>query len=319
MICFLGGIMRKFVLFILLFALLLSACDKNKTTELSNEVDNKTSTVTAPESNPRKSLEEIGFWNKQYFVLEYNPLYGYCYQHLFPAMDTSQEKDVIAFHISSLDDPMLIFILEKVAYNNGTYELSGKINNKNSIMYVKMQDGKTINVILPDYEINKSFDLASGIAYSSFSETFNNQEEPVFDLTAYDTCEELDKKILEDISYKLVDDKVQEQIGVDVKTEQGYDCWGKWTSIDDMKNVYYELNKEKMEFLDYTELLYAADTNEKAKVHVSKIRDMAYKNGIFYFNFEDNELIGYMCLPVDDNLSMWVLDDINLGLFEKMQ
>ena len=65
MISFLGGIMRKIVLFILIFALLLSACDKNKTTEISNEVDNKTSNITVPESNPRKSLEEIGFLNKQ--------------------------------------------------------------------------------------------------------------------------------------------------------------------------------------------------------------------------------------------------------------
>ena len=318
MISFLGGIMRKIVLFILIFALLLSACDKNKTTEISNEVDNKTSNITVPESNPRKSLEEIGFWNKQYFVLEYNPLYGYCYQHLFPAMDTSQEKDVIAFHVSSLDDPMLIFVMEKVSYNSGTYELSGKINNKNSIMYVKMQDGKTINVMLPEYDINKSFDLASGIAYSSFSETFNNQEEPVFDLAAYDTCEELDKKILEDISYKLVDDKVQTQIGVNVKTDKGYDCWGKWTSIDDMKNVYYELNKDKMQFLDYTDLLYATE-NEKATVRVNNIENLAYKNGIFYFNFEASELIGYMCLPIDNNSSMWVFDDVNLGLFEKIQ
>ena len=314
--------MYKSVLFVLLFALFIVSCEKNKTTEISNQqnVDNSSTLLISPEKNPRKALESVGFWNKQYFSLEYNPLYGYCYQHLFPDMDTSQEKDVIAFHIPSLDDPMVIFVLDKVAYNNGQYELSGKINDKPTVLYVKVFDDKTLNVMLADYEINDSFDLTSGIAYSSFVDTrYKNQDEPVFDLTAYDTCEELDKKIIADISDKLTDETVSEQHGIDIKTDNGYDCWGKWTSIDDMKNVYYELNKEKMEFLDYTELLYAADTNEKAKVHVSKRRDMAYKNGIFYFNFEDNELIGHMCLPVDDNLSMWVLDDINLGLFEKMQ
>lgn len=314
--------MYKSVLFVLLFALFIVSCEKNKTTEISNQqnVDKSSTLLISPDKNPRKALESVGFWNKQYFSLEYNPLYGYCYQHLFPDMDTSQEKDVIAFHIPSLDDPMVIFVLDKVAYNNGQYELSGKINDKPTVLYVKVFDDKTLNVMLADYEINDSFDLTSGIAYSSFVNTrYKNQDEPVFDLTAYDTCEELDKKIIADISDKLTDETVSEQHGIDIKTDNGYDCWGKWTSIDDMKNVYYELNKEKMEFLDYTELLYAADTNEKAKVHVSKIRDMAYKNGIFYFNFEDNELIGYMCLPVDDNLSMWVLDDINLGLFEKMQ
>lgn len=314
--------MYKSVLFVLLFALFIVSCEKNKTTEISNQqnVDNSSTLLISPDKNPRKALESVGFWNKQYFSLEYNPLYGYCYQHLFPDMDTSQEKDVIAFHIPSLDDPMVIFVLDKVAYNNGQYELSGKINDKPTVLYVKVFDDKTLNVMLADYEINDSFDLTSGIAYSSFVDTrYKNQDEPVFDLTAYDTCEELDKKIIADISDKLTDETVSEQHGIDLKTDNGYDCWGKWTSIDDMKNVYYELNKEKMEFLDYTELLYAADTNEKAKVHVSKIRDMAYKNGIFYFNFEDNELIGHMCLPVDDNLSMWVLDDINLGLFEKMQ
>lgn len=314
--------MYKSVLFVLLFALFIVSCEKNKTTEISNQqnVDKSSTLLISPDKNPRKALESVGFWNKQYFSLEYNPLYGYCYQHLFPDMDTSQEKDVIAFHIPSLDDPMVIFVLDKVAYNNGQYELSGKINDKPTVLYVKVFDDKTLNVMLADYEINDSFDLTSGIAYSSFVNTrYKNQDEPVFDLTAYDTCEELDKKIIADISDKLTDETVSEQHGIDVKTDNGYDCWGKWTSIDDMKNVYYELNKEKMEFLDYTELLYAADTNEKAKVHISKIRDMAYKNGIFYFNFEDNELIGYMCLPVDDNLSMWVLDDINLGLFEKMQ
>ena len=314
--------MYKSVLFVLLFALYIVSCEKNKTTEISNQqnVDKSSTLLISPDKNPRKALESVGFWNKQYFSLEYNPLYGYCYQHLFPDMDTSQEKDVIAFHIPSLDDPMVIFVLDKVAYNNGQYELSGKINDKPTVLYVKVFDDKTLNVMLADYEINDSFDLTSGIAYSSFVDTrYKNQDEPVFDLTAYDTCEELDKKIIADISDKLTDETVSEQHGIDIKTDNGYDCWGKWTSIDDMKNVYYELNKEKMEFLDYTELLYAADTNEKAKVHVSKIRDMAYKNGIFYFNFEDNELIGYMCLPVDDNLSMWVLDDINLGLFEKMQ
>lgn len=314
--------MYKSVLFVFLFALFIVSCEKNKTTEISNQqnVDKSSTLLISPDKNPRKALESVGFWNKQYFSLEYNPLYGYCYQHLFPDMDTSQEKDVIAFHIPSLDDPMVIFVLDKVAYNNGQYELSGKINDKPTVLYVKVFDDKTLNVMLADYEINDSFDLTSGIAYSSFVDTrYKNQDEPVFDLTAYDTCEELDKKIIADISDKLTDETVSEQHGIDVKTDNGYDCWGKWTSIDDMKNVYYELNKEKMEFLDYTELLYASDTNEKAKVHVSKIRDMAYKNGIFYFNFEDNELIGYMCLPVDDNLSMWVLDDINLGLFEKMQ
>ena len=240
--------MYKSVLFVLLFALFIVSCEKNKTTEISNQqnVDNSSTLLISPDKNPRKALESVGFWNKQYFSLEYNPLYGYCYQHLFPDMDTSQEKDVIAFHIPSLDDPMVIFVLDKVAYNNGQYELSGKINDKPTVLYVKVFDDKTLNVMLADYEINDSFDLTSGIAYSSFVDTrYKNQDEPVFDLTAYDTCEELDKKIIADISDKLTDETVSEQHGIDVKTDNGYDCWGKWTSIDDMKNVYYELNKEK--------------------------------------------------------------------------
>ena len=46
---------------------------------------------------------------------------------------------------------------------------------------------------------------------------------------------------------------------------------------------------------------------------------MTYKNGIFYFNFEDKELIGHMCIPIDNQTSMWVLDDVNLGIFKKYE
>lgn len=314
--------MNKSVFFILLFTLFLVSCDKNKPSEISkNEtVDNKSSVLISPEKNPRKALESIGFWNKQYFSLEYNPLYGYCYQHLFPDMDTSQEKDVIAFHVYSLDDPMVIFVLDKVAYNNGQYELSGKINDVKSMVYIKVLNDKTINVTLADYNINDSFDLVSGIAYSSFEGIPNTQQEkPVFDITAYDTCEELDKKIISDISDKLTDDSVKAKHGPDVKTSKGYDCWGKWSNVKDMENIYYELNKEKMEFIDYSEKIYASENNGEGDIRVNKIYDMEYKNGIFYFNFEDNELMGYMCLPIDKSSSMWVLDDINLGIFKRVQ
>lgn len=305
---------------LLLFTLFLISCEKNKTTELSqNEIiDNTSSVLESHEKNPKKALENIGFWNKQYFSLEYNPLYGYCYQHLFPDMDTSQEKNVIVFHVSSLDDPMVIFVLDKVAFNNGQYELSGKINDNKTILYLKIIDDKTINVTLSDYNINNSFDLSSGIAYSSFlNNPYKQQEEPVFDITAYDTCEELDKKIISDISDRLTDNSVEAIHGIDIKTDKGYDCWGKWSKVEDMQNVYYELNKEKMQFIDYSEKIYASQNNQKGDVRISKIYDMEYKNGIFYFNFEDNELMGHMCLPIDNSSSMWVLDDINLGIFKR--
>lgn len=320
--------MKKSVI-LLIFVLLLSACSKdssktdlgdtstksadNKPALSQNEVNNKPEKMVAPEKNPRKALEQLGFWNKQYYKLEYNPLYGYCYQHLFPSMDTSQEKDVIFFHVKTLSfDPMVIFIVNKIAYKNGEFELSGTINDKKYIVQVKVQDGKTINVRLGEFEINESYDLASGIAYSSFINTYNHQEDPVFDLSVYDTCEEQDIAIISDISDKLTDDKVQEQHGIDVKTEKGLDCWGKWANINDKQHVYYELDKENLLFKDYSEQIFA-----DGEVRTNTIEDMTYKNGIFYFNFEDNELIGHMCFPIDNNTSMWILDDVNLGIFEK--
>ena len=319
--------MKKRVI-LLMFFLLLSACSKdssktdlgdtskpadNKPAVTHNEVNNKPKKMVAPEKNPRKALEQLGFWNKQYYKLEYNPLYGYCYQHLFPSMDTSQEKDVISFHVKTLSfDPMVIFIVNKIAYKNGEFELSGTINEKKYIVYVKVQDGKTINVRLGEFEINESYDLSSGIAYSSFINTYNHQEDPVFDLSVYDTCEEQDIAIISDISDKLTDDRVQEQHGIDVKTEKGLDCWGKWSNVNDKQHVYYELDKENLLFKDYSEQIFA-----DGEVRTNTIEDMTYKNGIFYFNFEDSELIGHMCLPIDNKTSMWVLDDVNLGIFEK--
>lgn len=286
--------MKKTVLFILLITLFLLSCDKNNTTEITSGTtsgDNKSARSISPDINPRKSLEEIGFWNKQYFSLEYNPLYGYCYQHLFPEMDTSQEKDVIAFHVTSLIDPMVIFVMDKVSYNNGQYELSGKIDNKPAILYLKLLNDNTINVMLGDYGINESFDLPSGISYSSFTDnTYNHEEEPLFDLTAYDTCEDLDRKIIADISDRLTDESVQEIDGTNAKTDKGYDCWGKWSNINDLKNVYYELDKKNMLFKDYTEVIYKNSDN----VTVSNIDNMTYKNGIFYFNFDDREMMGHM-------------------------
>lgn len=175
-----------------------------------------------------------------------------------------------------------------------------------------MQDGKTINVRLGEFEINESYDLSSGIAYSSFINTYNHQEDPVFDLSVYDTCEEQDIAIISDISDKLTDDRVQEQHGIDVKTEKGLDCWGKWSNVNDKQHVYYELDKENLLFKDYSEQIFA-----DGEVRTNTIEDMTYKNGIFYFNFEDSELIGHMCLPIDNKTSMWVLDDVNLGIFEK--
>ena len=320
--------MKKNVI-LLIFVLLISACNKdsrkididntadyntdNKPAVSQKEINDKHEEMVAPEKNPRKALEQLGFWNKKYYILEYNPLYGYCYQHLFPSMDTSQEKDVISFHVKTLSfEPMVIFIVNKIAYKNGEFELLGTINDKKYIVQIKVQDGKTINVRLGEFGINESYDLASGIAYSSFINTYNRQEDPVFDLSVYDTCEEQDIAIISDISDKLTDDKVQEQHGIDIKTENGLDCWGKWANINDKKHVYYELDKNNLLFKDYSEQIFA-----DGEVRINNIEDMAYKNGIFYFNFEDNELIGHMCLPIDNNTSMWVLDDVNLGVFVK--
>lgn len=314
---------------LLIFVLLIASCsrDSSKTSiqntsnlnhdnQSSLKDDNlniKSEKMVAPEKNPRKAMEQLGFWNKKYYILEYNPLYGYCYQHLFPSMDTSQEKDVISFHVKTLSfEPMVIFIVNKIAYKNGEFELLGTINDKKYIVQIKVQDGKTINVRLGEFGINESYDLASGIAYSSFINTYNRQEDPVFDLSVYDTCEEQDIAIISDISDKLTDDKVQEQHGIDIKTENGLDCWGKWANINDKKHVYYELDKNNLLFKDYSEQIFA-----DGEVRINNIEDMAYKNGIFYFNFEDNELIGHMCLPIDNNTSMWVLDDVNLGVFVK--
>lgn len=320
--------MKKSVI-LLIFILLISACNKdnrkidiqdtsdynadNKSALTQNTIKSKQEQVVAPEKNPRRALEQLGFWNKKYYILEYNPLYGYCYQNLFPSMDTSQEKDVISFHVKTLlFEPMVIFIVNKIAYKNGEFELSGTINDKKYIVQIKVQDGKTINVRLGEFDINESYDLASGIAYSSFINTYNHQENPVFDLSVYDTCEEQDIAIISDISDKLTDDKVQEQHGIDIKTENGLDCWGKWANINDKQHVYYELDKKNLLFKDYSEQIFA-----DGEVRINAIEDMAYKNGIFYFNFEDNELIGHMCLPIDNNTSMWVLDDVNLGIFVK--
>ena len=92
-------------------------------------------------------------------------------------MDTSQEKDVIPFHVKTQPfDPMVIFIVNKVAYKNGEFELSGTINDIKYIVHIKVQDGKTINVRLGEFEINESYDLSSGIAYSSFINTYAYQD-----------------------------------------------------------------------------------------------------------------------------------------------
>ncbi|MDY5050596.1 MAG: hypothetical protein SPF17_04160 [Candidatus Mucispirillum faecigallinarum] len=329
--------MKKNIIFFLLIilSLLLTSCRQNNSNTAENKAvesniesvsngtksinqntaENKKEKRVSPEKNPRLALEQTGFWNKKYYKLEYNPLYGYCYQHLFPAMDTSQEKDVISFHVKDLTlDPMVIFIVHKIAYNNDTYELSGTIDDKKHTLYIKVQDGNTINVRLGEYDINESYDLASGIAYSSFTNTYNHQEEPVFDLSVYDTCEEQDIAIISDISDKITDDKVQEQHGINVKTENGLDCWGKWASIDDKTHIYYELDKQNLLFKDYSEKIFSG-----GRVRTNTINDMTYKNGIFYFNFEDKELIGHMCIPIDNQTSMWVLDDVNLGIFEKYE
>ena len=158
---------------LLIFILLTAACSKdnskpdlqdtsnynadNKAALSHNEVKGRHEQMTAPEKNPRRALEQLGFWNKKYYKLEYNPLYGYCYQHLFPSMDTSQEKDVIPFHVKTQPfDPMVIFIVNKVAYKNGEFELSGTINDIKYIVHIKVQDGKTINVRLGEFEINES-------------------------------------------------------------------------------------------------------------------------------------------------------------------
>ncbi len=309
--------MEKLVIITLITTAFLFGCDKTKTTEITEQNISKTQNAEtiSPEQDPKKSLQHSGFWNKKYYRLEYNPLYGYCYQHLFPTMDTSQEEGVIAFHIKSLEfDPMVIFVVDKVLYKNNQYEITGKINDEKNTIYLKLLDGETLNVILEKYNINESFDMKSGISYASFeNEKFKQQDTPVFDIEVYDTCEELDKKIISDISDKLTDEKVKEKNGVDVKTEEGYDCWGKWSNINDMKNVYYELDKSRMKFRDYSDYLVGSGS-----IRTTDIRQMTYKNGIFYFNFEDNELIGHMCLPIDNNTSMWVLDDINLGIFERI-
>lgn len=318
---------------LLIFILLLSACkkDSSKTDILNTDTNNISGKIVntddksvnqnsitnklniMPEKNPRLALEQLGFWNKQYFRLEYNPLYGYCYQHLFPAMDTSQEKDVIAFHIKTLQyDPIAIFIVDKIIYKNGAFELSGKINNQEYTVYIRVQDGKTINITLDELDINESYDISSGIAYSSFTDIFNQQDRPSFDLSSYDTCEEQDVAIISDISDKLTDTSVKEQYGINVKTEKGLDCWGKWANISDKNHIYYELDKDSSQFIDYSEQIFSNGIIRK-----NTIENMVYKNGIFYFNFEDNEMIGHMCIPIDNNTSMWVLDDINLGIYIK--
>ncbi len=322
--------MRRNII-LLIFVLLFSACFKDSDTKDLSETakklaDNKATLsdsaekqklekLVSPEQNPRKALEQLGFWNKQYYKLEYNPLYGYCYQHLFPSMDTSQEKDIILFHVKIMPfDPMIIFAVNKVAYKNGAFELSGTIDDKKYIVYIKVQDGKTINVRLGEFDVNESYDLSSGIAYSSFTNVYNHQENPVFDLSVYDTCEEQDIAIISDISDKLTDDTVQEKHGINVKTPKGLDCWGRWVNINDKQHVYYELDKKHLLFKDYSEQIFAG-----GNIRTNVIENMTYKNGIFYFNFEDSELIGHMCLPIDNKTSMWVLDDVNLGIFEKYQ
>ncbi len=309
--------MEKLVIVMLFFSIMLFGCDKNKTTEIkeNNVSKSQKEQQINPERNPTKALQQADFWGKKYYKLEYNPLYGYCYQHLFPTVDTSQEKDVIAFHVKSVDfDPMVIFIVDKIIYENNQFQLTGRINDEKNTAYIKFMDDKTINIILDKYNINESFDTASGISYSSFSNSKETKQRPVFDLEAYDTCEEMDKKIISDISNKLTDEKVKEQSGADVTTPEGYHCWGKWSNVNDMKNIYYELDKTKMKFKDYTDYLFSSGSIRTIDIH-----QMVYKNGVFYnFSIEDNELIGYMCLPVDNNTSMWVFDDINLGIFERI-
>lgn len=311
-----GVEMKKIILVILSCSILLLSfgCEKKSSTKpIEKEASPNAVTENIDyNSNPRKALEQLGFWNKQFYKLELNPLYGYCYQHLFPIVDTSQEKDVIAFHVKQLDEePMVIFVVDKIAYVDNQFQLSGKINDEKHNVFIKLENPNTLNITLQGYNIEESFDIKSGIAYSSFN---NKDANPVFDIENYDTCEELDKKILLDISQRLTEDGTKEQHGFDVKTKQGYDCWGKWALSTDSTHIYYDINKQTKVFKDYGDNIMSG-----ANVRESKIRDIVYKNGVFYFEFEgsevNSELVGHMCLPIDDNSSMWVLDDINLGIF----
>ena len=74
---------------LLIFILLTAACSKdnskpdlqdtsnynadNKAALSHNEVKGRHEQMTAPEKNPRRALEQLGFWNKKYYKLEYNP------------------------------------------------------------------------------------------------------------------------------------------------------------------------------------------------------------------------------------------------------
>ena len=51
----------------------------------------------------------------------------------------------------------------------------------------------------------------------------------------------------------------------------------------DVVSVISELDKENLLFKDYSEQIFAGGS-----VRTNVIEDMTYKNGIFYFNFEDN-------------------------------
>lgn len=308
-----------------------SGCKKNSTVEQkteNNTISSSAETAVQPDniskveekpkkvisSNPRKALYDIGFWHKEYFVLEHNPIYGYCYQNLFPVVDTSQEEDVIAFNLNDAEEQYVIFVVDSVRRDNNIYVLSGSTDTRKAKMYVKPLDDRKYEFSLDGYNFKEVFDIDSGLAYSSF--TKNDLKKPyseLFDLTKYITCEEMDNEIMRDVSNRLTDESVKTVSGFDTKTDKGYDCWGKWSRLTDGKNVYYELDKENHLLIDYSDTIYSS-----GETHKSVLESMSYKNGIFFFNFEDSEMIGYICIPIDNNTAQWILDDVNLGVYSKI-
>lgn len=320
--------MKKFFLLICVSLLIVTAgCKKNNST-VDEKVEDKVETAVQSDNiskkneepkkvistNPRKALFDIGFWNKEYFVLEYNPIYGYCYQNLFPVVDTSQEEDVIAFNLNDAEEQYVIFVVDSVRRDNNVYVLSGSTDTRKTKMYIKQLSDSKYEFSLDGYNFKEVFDIASGLGYSSF--TSKDLEKPyseIFDLTKYITCEEMDNEIMRDVSNRLTDENAKTVAGFDTKTDKGYDCWGKWTRMTDGKNIYYELDKENHLLIDYSDTIYSS-----GEVHKSVLEGMSYKNGIFFFNFEDSEMIGYICIPIDNNTAQWILDDVNLGVYSKL-
>lgn len=289
----------------------------NSSAEIAVQSESNSKTEEKPKkvisSNPRKALFDIGFWHKEFFVLEHNPIYGYCYQNLFPVVDTSQEEDVIAFNLNDIEEQYVIFVVDSVRRDNNVYVLSGSTDTKKSKMYIKPLDENKYEFSLEGYDFKEVFDMNSGLAYSSFTDKdLQKPYSEIFDLAKYMTCEEMDNEIMRDVSNRLTDD-AETIAGFDTKTEKGYDCWGKWSRLNDGKNVYYELDKENHLLIDYSDTIYSA-----GEVHKSVLEGMSYKNGIFFFNFEDSEMIGYICIPIDNNTAQWILDDVNLGVYRKI-